>query len=263
MKRHEITKPIGLIGLCEKVENVCKNACVYKCGLRPQHLIVPLSAGSGRTTFIEYMTDMYKEYGIFDFSGSPDDYIEAIIDGSSSRSIIQGFDTFRAGAVYRNDYSNVAAVNIEDMAKYLMAPQFSDFIKEAKELCRNAYVVFFVSSTPSSNEEKLIAKLVDAIGKNNIHRADFEKYTTEDICCLIEKSVAEHGVMIENYQLFHTTLMDVVQNFNVDEIKAAMELTEELIHYSDFSQFIPTMSEKSLTLLAEYWNKKTERNEIK
>ena len=136
MKRHEITKPIGLTNLCEEVENICENACIYKCGLRPKHLIVPLSSGSGRTTFVEYMTDMYKEHGIFDFSGSLDDYIEVTIDGSSSRSIAQAFASFRA--VYRNDYSNVAAINVEDMAKYLSAPQFADLMRHVKELCRNA-----------------------------------------------------------------------------------------------------------------------------
>lgn len=261
MKRHEITKPIGLTNLCEEVENICENACVYKCGLRPKHLIVPLSSGSGRTTFVEYMTDMYKEHGIFDFSGSLDDYIEVTIDGTSSRSIAQAFASFRA--VYRNDYSNVAAINVEDMAKYLSAPQFADFMKHVKELCRNAYVVFFVSSNPTPNEEKLITKLVEGIGEKKIHRAVIEKYTAEDICCLTEKIVGEHGVSIEHYQMFHATLMDLIQNYAILEVKDAVETAEELIHFADFSGFTPTVSDKSLTLLAGCWNKKSERSEIK
>lgn len=263
MKRHKIIKPIGMIGLCEEVENICKNACVYKCGIRPKHLIVPISAGSGRTTFIEYITYMYKEYGIFDLSGSLDDYIEVTIDGSSSRSIAQGFASFRDGADYKNEYSNVAAVNIEDMAKYLAAPQFADFMKEAKELCCSAYVVFFVSSDPTPNEEKLIGKLMENIGKNKIHRVDVEPYTSNDICHLIEKVIGEHGVLIENYQLFHTTLMDLVLNCNIRKVNDAVETAEELIHYADFSCFTPTVSDKSLTALAKSWKIKSERKEQK
>lgn len=261
MKRHEITKPIGLTALCEEIENICKNSRIYKCGLRPKHLIVPLSSGSGRTTFVEYMTDMYKEYGIFDFSGSLDDYIEVTIDGSSSRSINQAFANFRA--VYRNEYSNVAAVNVEDMAKYLNAPQFADFMKAAKELCRNAYVVFFVSGDPTPNEEKLIGKLVEGIGEKKIHRANIEKYSIEDICFLAEKIVGKHGVLIEHYQMFHATLMDVILNFNIREVKDAIEMAESLIHYADFSRFTPTVSDKSLNALAEEWNIKSKRSEIK
>lgn len=263
MNKYETAKPIGLQALCEQVENICQNARVYKCGLRPPHMIVPLSAGCGRTTFVEYMTDMYKAHGIFDFSGSLDDYIEVTVDGSSSRSIAQAFDNFKAAADYRNAYGNVAVVNAEDMAKYLNAPQFADFMKEVKELCRFACVVFFVSSEPSVNEEKLIEKLTDGIGQSKIRRVTPEKYTAQDMCCLVEKTVGEHGVLIENQDLFHTALTEMVLNFTVCTVKQAVEMAEELIHYADFSHFTPTVDEKALTVLAETWNKTGERKETK
>lgn len=263
MSKYEITKPIGLSNLCNIIEDVCNNAKVYRCGLKPKHLIVPLNSGSGRTTFVEYLTDMYKKHGILDFSGSLDDYIEVTIDGCSSRSITQGFANFRSGAIYRNDYSGVAAINVEGMAKYLSAPQFADFIKETKELCRNAYVVFFVNSEPSSSEEKLIEKIVDGIGKDKIHRAVVEKYTPEEICYLIEKTVDEHGVKIKQYQMFHTSLIDLVLNYDITKVKDAVSTAECLIHNADFSRFTPVVSNNSITAMAESWNIKTKRSENK
>lgn len=263
MSKYEIKKPIGLTSLCNEVESVCKNACVYKCGIRPKHLIVPLSAGSGRTTFVEYITDMYKKHGILDFFGSLDDYIEVDIDGSSSNNIVKGFASIRAGAVFKNNYSNIAVVNIEDMAKYLNAPQFTDFLREAKELCCNAYTIFFVSSVPTPNEEKLIAKLEENIGKSKICRAFVEKYTSEDICCLIEKTINEHSVTIECFQAFHSVLKDVVKSYNITEVKDAITVGEELIHYANFSGFTPTVDDKSIVMLADSRNKENKRSDSK
>ena len=259
MKKDKIEKPIGLSTLCNEIEDICENAQMYKrCGIKPKHLIIPLDAGAGRTTFVEYLADMYREYGIIDFSGALDEYIEVTLDGSSAHNITRGFAKFREGAVYRNEFSNVAVVNIEDMARYLVAPQFADFLREATELCRCAYVVFFISSDPTPNEEKLVSKLVNCIGDKRIRRALVEKYTTEDICLLIEKTIRDHGVSVEQYQKFHVSLMGVVVAYEITEVSNAVEMAEELIRYADFSCFIPTVNDKCLAVMKESWDTKRE-----
>lgn len=99
MKHHEITKPIGLSTPCKEIESTCSNAHMYKrCGLRSNHYIIPLDSGSGRTTLIEYMTDMYKEAGVLSFSSGLDDYIEIAFDGTLQQ-LKQAFADIDSAAV--------------------------------------------------------------------------------------------------------------------------------------------------------------------
>lgn len=263
MKKCEIQKPIGLARLCRAVETVCENANIYKCGIKPMHLIVPLDSGSGRTAFIGYLTDMYKQNGVLDFSGSLDDCIEVTADGSSVQSVVQTFSAFAEGADYKNEYCNIAGIAVGNLAKYTAAPQFSDFIKEIKKLFGSAYVVFFVSGTPTAAEEKVISKLIDAVGKNKIYRTAAEEYTAEDICRITEKIICEHGVLVEHEEEFYAALSSMTANYGICKVKDAVSAAEELIRYADFSGFTPVVNKKSVAALTEFWAEKNERSEIK
>ena len=100
MKHYDITKPIGLTTPCKEIESTCSKAHMYKrCGLRPKHYIIPLDSGSGRTTLVEYMTDMYKEAGVLNFPSGLDDYIEIAFDGTLQQ-LKQAFSAIESAAVY-------------------------------------------------------------------------------------------------------------------------------------------------------------------
>ena len=73
-----------------------------QCGLRPNHYIIPLDPGSGRTTLVEYMTDKYKEAGVLSFNSGLDDYIEVAFDGSLQQ-LKQAFAAIDSAAVYTNE----------------------------------------------------------------------------------------------------------------------------------------------------------------
>lgn len=132
MRCYNIPRPIGLESPCAEIESVCANAHLYKrCGKKPMHLIVPLDSGNGRTTFVEFLTDMYKKHGILSFTSGLDDYVEVTLDGSSTNKIAQAFSTIQEAAIYDNFYRNVAAVVISDVAKYINGPQLQEFLKES------------------------------------------------------------------------------------------------------------------------------------
>lgn len=264
MSRYKITRPIGLESPCTEIESVCGNAHLYsRCGKNPMHYIVPLDSGAGRTTLVEFLTDMYKAYGILGFTSGLDDYIEVTLDGSSTNKIVQGFATFKEAAIYDNSYRNVAAVVISDVAKYINGPQLQEFLKECKALCDTACVIFFVNSEMSANEEKLVEKLIQHIGKSKIKRIDVEPYTVDDLCALAEKAVTERGIEINHYKVFHAALLDVVSTFHIRTVKDAVNLADDLLHYADFSKFIPTVDDKAVSALAAAWQAEKERRESK
>lgn len=261
MKHYNIAKPIGLEAPCEEIESTCNKAHMYKfCGLRPKHLIIPLDSGSGRTTLIEYMTDMYKEAGVLDFNSGLDDYIEISFDGTLQQ-LKQSFVAIDSAAVYSNEYSNIIGMDISCISSHLGETQLIEFLKNCKRICNYACVIFFVSATPNKNEEKLLEKLCETI--DNIKRISVEPYSEGDICNLIIKFIKEHGIEIQHEDVFQTVLSDIVSEICISTVRDAIITANTLAHFADFSGESPAVDEKSLKSLIGNLNINVGRSEVK
>ena len=261
MKCYDIAKPIGLATPCAEIETACNEAHMYKrCGLRPSHLVVPLDSGAGRTTFVEYMTDMYKEAGVLDFTSGLDDYIEITFDGTLAQ-LKQAFASIDAAAVYTNEYSSIVSMDISNLASHLGETQFAEFLKNCKRVCESACVVFFIHTMPSRNEERLLEKLLETV--DNIKRLNVEPYTKDDMCALVEKIVIEHGIEIEHEKIFRAVLSDVITEFCISTVKDAVATADSIVRFADFKGFTPSVDESSLEAMITSWHNDAERGEVK
>jgi len=261
MNHHDIIKPIGLAAPCKEIENTCRNAHMYKrCSLRPKHYIVPLDSGSGRTILVEYMTDMYKESGVLSFTGGLDDYIEITFDGTLQQ-LRQAFATIDSAAVYANEYCGIIGMDISNISAHLGETQLTEFMKNCKRVCESASVIFFVHTTPSRNEEKLLEKLCETV--DNIKRLEVKPYTKEDICALTIKMIKEHGIEIKNENTFRAILVDMASEFRISRVKDAILTADELVRFADFSGFTPAVDENSLKSMITGWHNDAERSEMK
>ena len=261
MKHFDITKPIGLATPCKEIESTCNNAHMYKrCGLRPWNYIITLDSGSGRTTLVEYMTDKYKEAGVLSFSSGLDDYIEVVFDGTLQQ-LKQAFATIDSAAVYTNEYSNIICMDISGISAHLGETQCTEFMKNCKRVCEHACVIFFVHSTPSRNEEKLLEKLCETI--DNIKRLTVEPYSKDDMCALIIKTIEEHGIEIKQESVFRTVLLDLISSFAITNVQNAIAAANAIVHFADFSGFTPVVDEKSLKTMISSWHNDSERSEVK
>lgn len=244
MKHCDITKPIGLDTLCAEVESTCSKAHIYKrCGLRPQHLIVPLDPGCGRTTFMEYMTDQYKKAGVLEFTSGLDDYIEVAFDGTLPQ-LKRVFAAIDSAAVYTNEYCNIIGMDISGIAAHLGETQLAEFMKNCKRVCDHACVVFFVHAVPNRNEEKLLEKLCETVG--SVKRLTVEPYTKDDMCALIIKAVLDHGIEIRHEAAFQAELSDMVSACCISDVREAIAAADTIVQFADFSGFTPVVDETSL-----------------
>ena len=248
MKNTKIQKPIGFYELCSVIEEICQKAEIYK-RIKPPHMVVELDAGCGRTTCTQYIADMYRKYGVLPFTSGLDDFLEVKLDGSSPQKIQDGFAVFSSAAVYENDYSGIAALDITDMANYLNSTQLNEFLNRIAHLCDTAVCVFFVSSHPSPKEGQLIGKLLARIDR--VKRISYEALCVEDSCRLLEEVMGEYGVAIEHHQFCFSTLSQVVEEYKIDNAKDVKAFASELLHYADYSRHTPTIDEKSLSRLVE------------
>ena len=261
MKHYEITKPIGLFTPCKEIESTCSKAHLYKrCGLRPNHYIIPLDSGSGRTTLIEYMIDKYKEAGVLSFTSGLDDYLEITFDGTLPQ-LKQAFASIDAAAVYTNEYCNIIGMDISSISSHLGETQLTELLKNCKRVCEHACVIFFVHSIPNRNEEKLLEKICDTV--DNIKRLEVEPYTRDDICALIIKKVTEHGIEIRHEAIIFADLFNMVSEFNIVSIKDAISTAGAIVHFADFSGFVPFVDENNLKSMITSWHNDAERSEVK
>lgn len=258
MKNANIQKPIGFYELCSVIEEICQKAEIYK-RIKPPHMVVELNAGCGRTTCVQYIADMYRNYGVLPFTSGLDDFLEIALDGSSPQKIRDGFAVFSSAAVYENDYSGIAALDITDMANYLNSTQLNEFLNRIVHLCDAAVCVLFVRSHPSPKEEQLIGKLLARI--NRVKRISYETLCAEDACRLLEEVMGEYGVVIEHHQFFFSILSQIVDERKIDNVKAVRTFANELLYYVDYSRHTPTIDEKSLSRLVETKYQNRERVE--
>lgn len=264
MKRVYITKPIGLREPCAEVENVCQNARVYQFGGQLKHIILPMDPGTGRSTFIEYLTNMFRAHGVLEFACSRNPYIEIAVDASTPKQVQETFNKINAAADYANKYSDVVGLDISDMANYQNQAQMKEYLQNVQALCKNAFVVFFVHANPSKNETDLINKTIEAVGgQDKVKHLGVSAYTKEDICDLIVKFLDDHGIEVEQTPKFNKALLNIVSEFCLTGVKDAINTAQELVHFADFSDVIPVVNAGSLKSMADCWHNSSERSEAK
>ena len=261
MKQYNTTELFGLSNARAVIENTCSMSLMYRrCGLRPKHLIVPLDPGCGRTTLLEYMTDMYKNADILDFASGLDDYIEIIFDGSLPQ-LRQAFATIDSAAVYANEYRGIIGMDISCIASHLGELQLVEFLNNCKRVGKHACIIFYVHSVPSRNEEILLEKLSETI--ENIQRIVVEPYSYDEICDIIIKTLIQRGIQLNLDAAGKKLLSNIVADCQISTVSEAIATADALVNYADFSGFIPVIDETGLKTMVAGWSRDTERSEVK
>ena len=196
----QIVVPIGLDSIRQEVETVCARARIdQKLEIHPNSLIVQLNTGNGRTMLLEYVADMYQAFGVMDFFGSPDPYLEISLDGSLAQ-MKQAFSTICEAAVYANQYTNVVGMDVSEMAAHINENHFPEFLQRIKMLCANAYVVFFVHEERGKREERLIERILDTV--DTVKWMPVEGYSDEQLCEIVKRVWEEKGIWPDEPDFF-------------------------------------------------------------
>lgn len=241
MKYGNVSRPIGLNAACGEIEAVCRSAHLYRHGMKPRHLIVPLDAGCGRTTLVEYMAEMYKGNGVLPFASSREDYVEVTLDAETPQKLRQGLNRFRLAADYSNTFENIGAMDISDVARHMGEAQLGEFLDGCKEICQDACMVFFLHSQPTPNEERLVQKLCDRVGSRFFQRIPPEAYTSRELAQLMEKALGEFGIRTEDSESFRDVLTEMAENLSIATVQDALSAAEQLVSLADYSVCPPVI----------------------
>ncbi len=233
MNKDNIIQPIGLKTACTEIQRVCAKSHLYKyCSLKPKHMIIPLAAGEGRTTFLEYMADMYRHHRILNFYSGGDDFIEVSFDGTLQQLQFT-FAEINSAAIYTNSYENIIGMDVSNIALHLDEIQGREFLHNCQRICEHACVVFFTNATLTRNEERLLAKLEADL--SNITRLKSDPYTIQDLAEIIEKAINERGIYFQKSKITQKQIVKLLTSYNVNCIKESAVIIDEIISNIDFS----------------------------
>lgn len=208
-------RPVGLEHCCAEIDKTCANAALYRqCRLKPDHLIVPLSAGNGRSTLLEYMADRYKAARVMPFDCGLDDFIEIELDGTLQQ-LHQAFRDIADAAIYANEYSNIIGMDISAIALHQGETQYTEFLRSCKEICAHACVVFFLHSEPTRNELRLAEMLSETVDR--VQMLEPVQLSDESLCELIIRDISAHGITVRAEQSFRTVLTEAFDVLGVTD----------------------------------------------
>lgn len=218
---------VGLPSLRKEVEDICTRAREHcKLGLRPQNLIVPLDPGNGRTSVLEYVSGMYRKYGVLDFSSGPDPFVEIELDGSL-KQMKQAFCTVEDAAIYANHYSHVVGMDVSEMAAHIHESQFQEFLRRTKELCGEACVIFFVHEARGRNEERLIERLRETV--DFVKKLPEEPYSSEELCEAVRLALEEEGARVGEDPTLCSRLLRRIREANLHSVREARLAVQKIL----------------------------------
>ena len=242
--------------LCAKVEEICANPLPYNkiAGVKASHFAVNLDPRNGRTTLLEYISDMYKQSDIIAFTGGVDDYLEITLDGSLQQ-LKAAIREVKDAAFYTNGkYTGVVGIDPVAIASHQNETQYGELMSFIDELNESSVVVLFSPTKMTPTEEKFIAKVKSKLeGVVDFGQITYSDKNYVDICaCYIDMS----GVYLDTKA--KKLLFNVAKSLHIGSVPEAITMGKKLLLHTEYTGNIPSISTKEIKLL--YSGDTTERS---
>lgn len=240
-----IVKPIGMKTLCEEVEKICKNPMPYKIAeVKPPHLVIGLDKGNGRTTLLEYISDMFRNSGVIEHTGGIDDFLEISLDGSLPQLNASIVEIHDAGFYNNGKFSGVIGLDVSKISTHQNEIQATIVEKLIDEIKEYAVVVLFHPSNMTTTEDRYLTKIKDKFPD----RIDIGvcTYTDESYGNIILKYFCNSGVTVDDSEKTSSVFFDTVKSVNISNIKEAIAVAKDLIIEADYSNGKATITEEQL-----------------
>lgn len=225
------TIPIGLTAITGRIEAV-RSMADGGC-----HYIIFLDAGNGRSTIVEYMSDVFHQRRIRHFGGR-DRFLEYQLDGSKAQ-LHQILTNIRSSACYTNDFEGIIAMDIAGLAKHVNEAQTGIFLEAVHDLGKHATLVFYVPTALSHNMRILIDKICATLDEVEVIRP--EPYTAGQLTGIIKRMLDDAGITLTDTPELDACILELVHGFGAETIKDARLLTRKLMRCAQVSGFRPTL----------------------
>lgn len=223
-----VQKPIGLNNLLAEVDNLISKGNAYRfCGdIKIPDFIIEMESGNGRSIFTEYLVDVCRDNHLYRFDNC-DYYYEYVLNGKPS----QLEDVFMELYMQQGQRFFVTL----DITKLLIKDSDSlidSLINHIKEFPQVVFILF-VSPVLDNRFKKRIKKIKGMLYRTVCLSA--QPYTVEEKALIVERHIEKYSVNISDYNLLHMELVNCFNRFDTISICRAIEIGDELVINSDFS----------------------------
>ena len=232
-------RPIGLDEPVQQVHQVCAEAPIYQHGTKLPLYMITLDAGSGRTTLLEYMADLFKAHKVLPFDSCLDDCVEITLDGTSAQ-LKRAAQTLAEAAVYTNDYDGVAGIDLSALPQSL----YPELFPLLKKLCCHACVVLFFSAQPGKGEERMMEKLKEDFP--HIKRFDPAPYTHEQLAQMAQRQLEQRGMTVLAPSQVRTRL----EELELADVPEMLACVDALVRRADYSKPTPVVKAATVAMLS-------------
>lgn len=240
-----IVKPIGMEALCSKVGEVCANPYPYKfAGMKPPHFAVGLDKGNGRTTLLEYVSDMYRASGVIEFTGGVDDFLEVTFDGSLTQLKAETERVKDSGFYNNGKFKGVISVDAVEISKHQNETQAVEAERFIESINDYAAVILFYPTDMTLSEERYMSKLKGKL--DNVIDFGGMTYTDKECADIVLRHITELGVNFELSDDGLTLLLKSVKELNVDTVESAVKFADGLILRADYLNGRLTVSDNQV-----------------
>ncbi len=222
-----INKPIGMEPLVSEVKKICENSEVYRLTpCKPNHFIIYLNKGEGRSTALEYISNMFKANGVLDFYTGLDDHIEFTFDGTYN-NYIEGEQLFEDAAIYENAFAAPFGIDAAMLCSHKNEDHWNMFTNMISTKAKSAFFVFFISLIPSKNEEELI-KTVKKHTKGRITEIVIPAYSKSDYHSIAIRKVKDCVTVCEDKKT-KTAISNFLDSQNINSVTKAISAAELIV----------------------------------
>lgn len=232
--------PVGLEPIVNKVADVCFHSDIFRrCGVKPNHFLINLDTGNGRTTLTTFVSDAFHSFGIRHFGGL-DRFLEFTLDGTMAQ-LKEVLNDIRSCAVYTNEYEGVISIDISAMAAHLNESQLSTFLKALPVIGEHATLILYVPSKINRNMTLLIEKVCAALGEK-LEVVKVEAYSEQNLVDIIKELIDETGVSLEDDADIDSCILAAVRQTGARTVKDAKQMAQVMVKNANFNHFIPVLT---------------------
>lgn len=238
MNTYETKTPIGLQEIKDVLNEMVMHREAYeRCGIQPNHMLIALDEGNGRTTAVQYITDVFMDNHLRRFGGL-DSFLEFTTDGTMEQ-LKRMFAEIHAAAVYTPGTECVVAIDMTHLICHVNAAQVTYCMNQLKEIGKTATLILFVPSEVNRRTDMLVEKLHTILDR--LVYISVAPYTADDLTHIAIDVIQDSGVSVEATEEFENIILHIIQRENANTAKAAAKVGKNLICYADFKGFTPVL----------------------
>ncbi len=150
----------GLGPLNEYLDRICSMEANYSCSnkINPPHIILNLDPGYGQTHITKGIAERYRKRNLRPFHARRN-YLELNVDGDINQ-IEKAFSQINEQLIeFSNEPSGIVAVDVSKLAEHVNEKPMEVFLEKIRSYAEDVMFVFFISSTESRNQSKMIQKI--------------------------------------------------------------------------------------------------------